>query len=121
MNTLVRNRQPFYYALYGEKAEIIDSDGMKTGEFSVGYSEPVAMRANISPATGTSRTEQFGNLENYDKVIVTAEMDCPIDEHSILWVDDLNTEHPHDYIVKRVAKSLNVISIAIAKVSVTDE
>ena len=46
-------------------------------------------------------------------------MDIPIDENSILWVDQLDTTEDHDYIVKRVAKSLNVVSIAIAKVDVS--
>ena len=116
MKTLVRNRKKFYYALYGEKIELLDNKGFKTGEWEIGYSYPKSMKANISPATGNSNTEQFGNLEAYDKVIVTHDMSCPINEDSILWVDSLNTDGPHDYVVKRVAKSLNLISIAIAKV-----
>ena len=57
----------------------------------------------------------------------------PIDEYSILWIDRvpqldengalaLNDEGevitPHDYIVKKVARSLNSVSIAISKVNV---
>ena len=45
-------------------------------------------------------------------------MDCPIDEHTILWVDTLDTEKPHDYEVVSVARGLNSISYAIRKVSV---
>ena len=45
------------------------------------------MLANISQATGQSNTEQFGNLENYDKVIVTDDLNCPIDENSVLFID----------------------------------
>ena len=48
-----------------------------------------------------------------------------IDEHSILWVDTLphlnedgSTDTPYDYIVRRVARSLNGVSIAIGKVDV---
>lgn len=121
MNTMVRNRSPFYYALYEGMTAIEDENGNKTGEYERSYTDPVLMKANISPATGISNTEQFGNLEKYDKVIVTAEMQCPINENSILWIDDLDTEHPYDYIVKRVAKSLNTISIAIAKVTVENQ
>ncbi len=119
MKTLVRNRKKFYYALYEDEQELVDSKGFKTGEKGVGYSTPKSMMANISPATGNSNTEQFGNLDSYDKVIVTHNMDCPINEDSILWVDSLDTDKPHDYVVKRVSVSKNVIAIAIAKVKVS--
>lgn len=75
-------------------------------------------RANISPATGMSNTEQFGNLDNYDKVIVTGDLECPIDENTVLWIDEPDTTKPYNYIVKRVSKSKNGVSIAVAKVQV---
>ena len=81
---------------------------------------------NISAAKGETQTRQFGENEIYDKVIVMDENAPPINEYSILWVDstptikeDGTTETPHDYIVKKVAKSLNVVSVAISKVNVT--
>ena len=58
----------------------------------------------------------------------------PIDEYTVLWVDTVpqvdedgalvtNEENevitPHDYIVKKVARSLNSVSIAISKVNVS--
>ncbi len=96
----------------------------ETGETRVIYSAPVELYANVSPATGNTSVEQFGNSLQYDKVIVLDEMDCPIDEHSVLFVDkppqfDDNGNPLFDYIVKRVAPSLNSISIAIAKVEVS--
>ena len=99
---------------------------------------------NYGPYIG--QVEQFGNLDSYDKVIVTTEMDCPIDESTVLFVekepeyaevqsheivegnalyadDEIQVvTYPrpkYDYIVKRVAKSLNSISIAIRKVNVS--
>ena len=62
--------------------------------------------------------------ENYDKVIVTDDMDCPIDENSVLFVDrepetSLDGDLLYDYVVRRVSKSLNYISIAISKVRVS--
>lgn len=121
MNTQIRNRTPFYYALYETNLPLVDEDGNFTGENGTGYSDPVLYKkGNVSSATGVSNTLQFGNLEDYDKVIVTADMACPIDENSILWVDTTDTDEPHDYVVKRVSKSLNVISIAIKKVKVSN-
>jgi len=42
-------------------------------------------------------------------------MSCPIDESSILWIDDLDTTKAHDYVVTKVAPSLNVIQYAVRK------
>lgn len=84
------------------------------------------MRANISPASGASMTEQFGTMDNYDKVIVTDDMTCPIDENTVLYIDappvidyDTGKYNPYDYVVMRVAKSINSISIAVRKVNVS--
>ncbi|MBO5967267.1 MAG: hypothetical protein J6S14_02075 [Clostridia bacterium] len=146
MKTLKRNQRPFYYCLYSGTERIIDEYGNDSGEEIITYEDPVLMYANISPATGQSNTEQFGNLENYDKVIVTTDMDCPIDENSVLFIDKepefttgvtidyqesetvlggddvtpVSVSVPaYDYVVRRVAKSLNSISIAVKKVMVS--
>lgn len=123
MRLLRRNARKIYYCLYEGSERIIDGYGNKTPEKMPSYSEPKWMVANVSPATGQSNREQFGNLENYDKVIVTTWMECPIKEDSVLFVDkepEYKDGRPmYDYIVRRVAKSLNVISIAIGRVEVT--
>lgn len=124
MRALKRNQRKFWYALYRDKEIITDEYGNETGEKRVIYDNPVSMFANISPATGYSQTEQFGNLDSYDKVIVTDWMDCPIDENSVLFIDkepEHNTDGDlmFDYTVRRVAKSLNSISIAVSKVKVS--
>ena len=119
MRTLVRNRQPFWYALYEGKEEVRDEHGFLTGENAVKYSDPMLYtKANISSASGYSNTMQFGILADYDKVIVTGDMTCPIDENSILWIDETDTSKPHDYIVKRVRRSINGLSYEVAKVKV---
>lgn len=123
MRCLKRNQKPFYYCLYDDAEEIEDEYGNATGQYRVIYDAAVQMYANISQATGQSNIEQFGNLENYDKVIVTCDMDCPIDENTVLFIDkepeySLDGNPMFDYIVRRVAKSLNSISIAVRKVDV---
>lgn len=120
MRTQRRNRTPFYYALYTGKEEVKGADGYYTGDTPPKHGKPILYTyGNVSPATGQAITEQFGTLESYDKVIVTADMDCPIDENTVLWIDNLDITKPYDYIVKRVSKSLNGISIAVAKVNVS--
>lgn len=120
MRLLKRNKQRIYYALYRDKEPIRDEYGNETGEYKLIYSEPVSLEVSVSAARGESATAQFGTLEDYDRVIITDDTNCPIDEYSILWVDNLDITQKHDYIVKRVAKSLNFISYAVKKVKVND-
>ena len=124
MRTLKRNQRKFWYCLYKGYEEVVDEYGNLSGEKRVLYEDPVPMLANVSPATGQSNTEQFGNLDNYDKVIVTDWLDCPIDENSVLSIDkppEHNTDGDlmYDYTVRRVAKSINSVSIAVSKVNVS--
>ena len=125
MRTLARNKSKFYFASYVEETEIIDEYGNATGEYAVSHSNPIKCFGNVSVAQGETQIQPFGESERYDKVIVLDDNNAPIDEHTILWVDTLprlnedgSTDTPHDYVVKRVAKSLNAFSIAIRKVSV---
>lgn len=121
---MVRNKTAFYYALYTGQTEIIDEYGNATGQYSVIHGDPIKAFGNISAAQGEMQTRQFGDSESYDKVIVLDDVNTPIDEYSILWVDTPPalvggiTDTPHDYVVKKVARSLNGVSIAISKVSV---
>lgn len=126
MKALERNKQTFYYALpTGTLTDVIDEDGFYTGEQMPSYAKPVKAEMNISPATGRTALEWFGVNETYDKVLVTDDIECPINEATILWVDvipeiiDGATETPYDYIVGRVARSLNSVVIGIRKVSVS--
>ena len=143
MRTLERNKRTFKYCLYDFTRGVLDEFGNRTGEEIVIYKDPVKMRASVSEATGMSNTQQFGNLESYDKVIVTDDMSCPIDESTVLFLDKQEeytlartyvvvppqnqngtetieveiVEVPvPDYRVVRVAKSLNSVSIAVRKI-----
>lgn len=124
MRCMTRNKTSFYYALYTGQTEIVDENGNATGQYSVTYGNPIKTLGNVSAAQGEMQTRQFGDSESYDKVIVLDDVNSPIDEYSILWVDTPpymvggSTETPHDYVVKKVARSLNSVSIAISKVSV---
>ena len=125
MRSMIRNKTAFYYALFDHKEEMLDEYGNKSGEYKIIYSKPRLHRDNISTEQGEIQSRQFGENVIYDRVIVSCDKNLPIDEYSILWVDtppvineDGSTNTPHDYIVKKVAKSLSVVSIAISKVNV---
>lgn len=117
MRSLERNKQTFYYALYSGVTEVIDENGDYTGEREITYSSPVKYRANISAAKGESETAPFGIETNYSKTISTNDMSCPIKEDSVLWIDKDPTTDPYNFLVVKVAKSLNSILYAIREVS----
>jgi hypothetical protein len=124
MRTMERNKVSFWYLLFDRKVAITDDEGNESGEHTVLYKDAVQMKANVSAATGAAQVEQFGNFISYDKVIVIDDLSCPIDENSVLFIDK-EPEYAedgtplYDYLVKRVAKSLNSISIAVSKVTVS--
>ena len=125
----------FYYALrIGQKLLEDEYGNIMFNKVQVIFCNPAAWRANISAAQGEIETRQFGENEAYDKVVVMDNAAPPIDEYSVLWVDirpKLNEDGslildsagnaltPYDYCVKRVAKGLNSISLAIKKVKVS--
>ncbi len=142
-----RNDSYFYYCQYDPTTtyRIIDENGNETGETVPSYGEPQQYWANVSPAAGAAQFEQFGSMGNYDKVIVTRDMECPINEQSVLFIDkepeyiEIHTHKyeeggsasedeelvdvtyllpKYDYLVKRVAKGLDAIAIQVRKVDV---
>ena len=134
MRTLKRNQTPIWYAQYQRQVELTDADGNYTGEQVAIYGPPSMMMANVSPTTGQSYAESFGYLKDYDRVIMTDWMECPIDENTVLWYDKepetipapggnpgdtVKSSTGFNYIVRRVAKSLNSIAIAISRVDVS--
>lgn len=125
MKCMERNKSRFYYATYAGKVGVRDDYGNDTGEYEVKYSNLHKCFGNISAAKGETQSRQFGENLTYDKVLVLDIDAAPIDEYSVLWIDTLpdisaggETGTPHDYVVKKVARSLNSVAVAISKVDV---
>lgn len=112
MRCLERNKTPIKYALYLGKVDVVDSSGNKTGEKTLSYGDAVSMKACVSEG-GQAQVEQFGTDLQYDRVLVMET--CPFDENAILWIDDLTGEH--DYVVSKIAKSLNSVLVAVRRVN----
>lgn len=117
MRCLRRNKTPFWYALFREKERV------KGGHRPI-YEDAVRMTGNISPAKGAAYAEPFGSDLQYDRVIVLDDPKCPIDENTILFIDvepsrNTDGDYIYDYVVKKVARSLNSVSIAVSRVSVS--
>lgn len=119
MRTLEINKQPMWYALCTGKTEVIDEYGNHTGVFELTYSDPVYYPVNMSEARGTVQHEPFGLTDDYDRSFVTTDMNCPIAIDSIIWFGANPQTEPHNYVIHRIANSLNSITYAIRGVDVS--
>lgn len=123
MRTRQRAKRDVWYANYSGVTETTDEAGYYTGEFEISYTTPTKIRASVSPATGQSNAEMFGNIVDYDHVIVVDDPDIVIDENSVVWLDSVPTDgggvEGYNYIVRRVARSWNFTAIAVRDVNVT--
>lgn len=113
-----RNEIEIWYALYEGNVPIL-KNGRLTGEKKQVYSAPVSLRANVSAAKGAADVEMFGIDTPYTKTITTCDISCPIAEDSALWIDADPLAEPYNYVVVRIAKSLNSITYAVREVDVS--
>lgn len=117
MRLLDRNKRTIKYALCQNGGSmLIDDDGNYTGERQLQYASPVEVRCNVGSASGSSLIEQFGVNVDYDRTIQLEGTGLGITETTVLWIDDISPDKPYDYIVKRVAESLNHTTLAVKKV-----
>ncbi|EIW27735.1 MULTISPECIES: hypothetical protein [Bacillota] len=133
MRGLKRNQKSLYYQLYSEHIPVYETDldgniiydpvtgePLRTGDYTVGYADPVEFRARVSAARGEASTDPFGVNTEYDKTISDCSMKLPIDELSVLYVDkkpefdsDGNLMNKPDYKVVKVAGDINSTLYAI--------
>lgn len=119
MKCLERNKKLIYYANFQGVEPILSDEGYETGESAPQYSSPTPLKINVSSASGENATRLFGDFIDYDKTLVTSDMNLTISEESVFWIDETDISQPFDYIVKKVAKGLNSILIAVKKVEVS--
>lgn len=126
MRGMEQNKQSFWYALYERSEPILDEYGNEVGLKPV-YGSPIKSSGNISTARGSTETGQFGAIAVYAKTINPMPVDCPIDESSVLWLDNVpvidedgKTVTPYDYVVTRVARSINHKAYTLKRVEVTN-
>ena len=115
------NQRRIYYANYDGLRPLLDEGGFDTGEKVPSYTQPVEIRANVSPATGDVGVEYFGNELTYDRVVIIDDPNTPINEQSVMVIDrplefDRSRTLKFDYVVKRVARHLQFAVIAVSKV-----
>ena len=109
------NQQTIYYALYLGKTAETDTSGNYTGDYVISYADPVAMKANVSPARKWTSVEPYGLESDYTHVMMTDNMSCPITETTLVWIGKPITENANFRVVK-VAKSLNHITYDLEEI-----
>jgi len=119
MRGLMRNKRKVIYKNYVGVTYLEDESGHKNGKKEVTYTDPKFMYCTVSTPTGNTVLEMFGTNENYDKVVVVDMPDMDINENSILWIDRAYGENvAYDYIVKKVVRNHNFLTIGVRKVDV---
>lgn len=114
MRDLRRNQTEVQYALYLGNKELIDGMGCATGEFAPDYGEKTSLDISVSSNKGDYSQQQFGNLLDYDRTMITHDTGCPINENSMIYIG------AEQYIVRAVAKSLNAVQYAIKRVDIDE-
>lgn len=115
------NKSTIWYSnlIKGESEPVLDSNGLMTGDYHLKYTTPVALRASLSEsiglnnlsAQGIAELKEYGIATNYTHRMIVEDMDCPIDEESIVWHDRDPGDNPYDvpynFRVIRASKTLN--------------
>lgn len=117
MRGLNRNKRQIYYALRTGETVNIDEYGNETGESTPTYGEPVSLLCSVSAAQGEDAVQAFGSFTGYSRTMYVADVNCPINEDSIVWFGVPATE-PHNYIVVLKADSKNGVLYALQEVAV---
>lgn len=133
MRTLKKNEQKMYYSLLGELVPVYDyytdSEGNKipldTGEFEIGYYNPVSFDGNIAMSGGELKVVEYGvDVSQYSAVLIVEKGSLPIDETSLIWFETEPVINPGgavdkysaDYTVVKQIPSLNGAKYLLKKV-----
>lgn len=117
MRSLNKNKRLVYYALRTGEKVILDEYGNETGENEPTYGDVIALRCNVSSASGEDAVQAFGSFTNYSRILCVADVGCPLTEESIVWFG-VDPHEPYNYIVTRRADSKNGILYALQEVVV---
>lgn len=127
MRTMAINEQPFSFCTYKGK-EKATRDGNYTGEYNITYNYPIVVSGCVSSTKNNTDVETFGVNLDYDKTILLDDPKLPIDEKTLVFIDKapIWDEETHnvtnrDYIVVKVARSLNFLQLAVKKVDSDDD
>lgn len=118
MRDLKRNKQLIHFKNIIKTVEIIDENGNGTGSFQSIYGDMQELYINISASKGVVNANPFGAGLQYDKILLTS-LNLDINEYSVFWIDETDLTKPHDYIISKIARSLNHIQYAVKRLNLS--
>lgn len=134
MRVLARNKQDIWYANRTGETDVVDSNGLKTGEKTQTYGDPVKCRMSMAISSGANNLgsqgmvtlDPYGITTAYTHKAITEDMTCGMDEESRVWygiepteiVEGQTVSVPHNFKVVRKAKSLNHLIFYLKEVDV---
>jgi hypothetical protein len=122
MRDLKKNQVAMFYALYSDSIPVYDDQGRETLETKCGYLHPVSFKASISAGRSDAYESPFGNNVAYDRVILSSNKSLPINDNSLIWVDNIPVYDTDGSVLVSSAdyqvsanpiKTLNVVKIAV--------
>lgn len=136
MRCLERDKRLVYAAFFVDKKPVVDEQGRLTGRYDVERTEPVPLLLSVSASKGSAENSPFGIDLDYDRTLVVEDLSLPVDESTVFWIDNVFradapddevdpgfnrplSDRPHDYTVKRVARTSNSVAVAVKHVEVS--
>lgn len=115
MRCLARDKSTVWVSLYEESVEELDEQGRRTGNHVAVRSEPFEVRASVSAARGSVYEDAFGQSVNYDRSVLIEDVDTPISESTVMWIDADPAVDEWDYKVSAIARTPNVVKVAVKR------
>lgn len=147
MRVLSRNKKDLWYANRVSASYVTDNNGLKTGEKTQTYGDPVKTRMSMAISSGANNLgsqgiatlEPYGIVTGYTARAVTEDLNCPMNEESRIWygilpthtetrtitvngqttTQEVEVQNPYNYTVVRMAKSLNHLIYYLKEVDVS--
>lgn len=93
MRLLARNKKELWYANKTGSADVVDANGLVTGEKTISYGEAQSVRMYVTSSGSSSNfgsqinveLEEPGLIRGYTHRAFTEDMNCGMDEESIVW------------------------------------
>lgn len=119
MRMLRCNKRKVFYSdrLSTKLVPILDANGFETGEYRHAESSIKSLYCRVSQVVGEISMEVFGQYRDYDCSLTFSRSAItePISDKAVFWID-VNTEQPHDYVVKRISKNVNQIFVMLRRI-----
>lgn len=115
MRGMERNKRTLWYAHFLEDRPVLDEEGGETSEVSAAWSDPVALRCNISGGAGGWAVQPFGGFFTDCDRTLSLTGACPLRVGDRLWIGVEPTQH-YNYVVTALRDGLDEYLAAVKEV-----